>query len=189
MIDDILHEQTLLADLKLGCQDAFTQIYRKYWQVLYNAAYKRLGNKAHSQDAVQLVFTSLWDRRQKLEIQNISAYLHTAVKFQVFKQVARAPKTSEFLSAFENIITSPVATDDLVLEKEVLNLVKMWIEALPKKRKEIFLLHYNEGLPTDQIANKLNISRKTVQNQLNTANLALRLRLTQFLSLLILFAQ
>ncbi len=185
MTEANLKDEELLINLKSGSQEAFTQIYRKYWQELYNSAYKRLRNREHSQDVVQAVFTSLWDRHKEVDVRNISAYLHTAVKFQVFKQVLKSPSTSEFVEQFENIIASPVATDDLVHEKEILALVKLWIDALPKKRREIFLLHYNEGLSTLQIAEELNISRKTVQNQLNTANNDLRLRLAQLLTILL----
>ncbi|MNL39221.1 RNA polymerase sigma factor [compost metagenome] len=65
-------------------------------------------------------------------------------------------------------------------------MIKLWIDALPDKRRKIFLMHYNDDLSTAEIAGRLNISRKTVQNQLNTASQALRLRLVQLLSLLIL---
>ncbi len=186
MTNECLYDVELLAGLKSGNQEAFTHIYRKYWQGLYNAAFKRVKNKEQCQDIVQSVFTSLWDRRGEVNINNISAYLHTAVKFQVFKQAARSPNTTEFLEAFEHIITSPVNTDDAILEKEILLMIKLWIDALPDKRRKIFLMHYNDDLSTAEIAGRLNISRKTVQNQLNTASQALRLRLVQLLSLLIL---
>lgn len=185
MTHDSFCEEELLTNLKLGNQDAFTQIYRKYWQGLYNAAYKRLHNREQSQDIVQGVFTSLWDRRQEVNILNISAYLHTSVKFQIFKQAVRSPNTSEFLEAFENIIVSPVNTDDSLIEREILLLVKAWIDALPEKRRKIFLMYYDEGLSTAQIAEELDISRKTVQNQLNTASVALRVHMAQLLSLII----
>ncbi len=75
-------------------------------------------------------------------------------------------------------------TDDLVLEKEILALMRVWIAALPAKRREIFLLHYTEDLTTKEISEYLGISQKTVQNQLNTASQALRFRLAHFLSLM-----
>ncbi|ADY51673.1 RNA polymerase, sigma-24 subunit, ECF subfamily [Pseudopedobacter saltans DSM 12145] len=185
-MSDFIVDGDILSRLKSGDEAAFSLIYKAFWKELFNAAYKRLKDIEQSQDIVQNVFISLWDRREVVDINNIEAYLHTSVKFQVFKHSARSPDTSEFLSAFENILVSPVSPENSMLEKEILGLVKLWIDALPKKRREIFLLHYHDGLTTAEIADLLKVSRKTVQNQLNTASTHLRLRLTQILSLLIL---
>jgi len=136
MVNNCLCDNELLLGLKAGNQKSFSDIYEKYWKNLYNSAYKRLKNNEKSKDVVQNVFTSLWDRRQEVTIHNLSAYLHTSVKFQVYKQAIKAPQVAEFLEAFENILVSPVNTEDDVLEKEILSLIKAWIEALPPKRKK-----------------------------------------------------
>ncbi|MFD1631747.1 RNA polymerase sigma factor [Pseudopedobacter beijingensis] len=185
-MSDYIVDNDLLSQLKAGDEAAFSKIYKTFWKELFNAAYKRLKDIEQSQDIVQNVFISLWDRRETVDIHNLGAYLHTSVKFQVFKHSVRSPNTSEFLAAFENILVSPLSPENTMLEKEILGLVKSWIDALPKKRREIFLLHYHDGLTTAEIADLLKVSRKTVQNQLNTASTHLRLRLAQILSLLIL---
>jgi RNA polymerase sigma-70 factor (family 1) len=181
-------DQALLRCINQDDRAAFTVIYRRHWQSLYNSAYKRTRNKEQCQDIVQNVFTDLWTRRTSIEIENLSAYLHTAVRFQVLKQASRQPLNSVFLDEFELIITSTVNADDPLLEKEILNLISLWIAALPEKRRKIFLMHYNDGLSTRQIAEALGISQKTVQNQLLTANQNLRLRLAHFLSVSVLLA-
>ena len=180
-------EQTLFALLREGDESAFEQIYKLYWTQLFNTAYKRLPEKEKCNDIIQNVFTDLWNRRATLDLDNPSAYLHTAVRFQVLKQVSRSPKNNAFTESFEAELISPLTTDGEVLEKEVKVLIELFIKALPQKRRDIFLMYYFKGLSTSQIANQLNVSQKTVQNQLATASNALRLRLTQlFLSMLIL---
>ncbi|TZF81110.1 sigma-70 family RNA polymerase sigma factor [Pedobacter sp. BS3] len=178
-------DEELLSGLSAGNQVAFTTIYRKYWPELYNVAYKRVKNRELSQDIVQNVFTSLWDRRQHAKIRNLPAYLHTSVKFQVLKQSIHHAGSPVLLEELENIITSPFNTDDPIRYKEITELVQAWINILPEKRREIFLLHYREELSTLQIAEVLKVSRKTVQNQLNTATQTLKLRVVQSLSILI----
>lgn len=178
----------LLSTIEIDDEASFSLIYKTFWKELFNAAYKRLKDFEQSQDIVQNVFISLLNRKDKTVIKDIGAYLHTSVKFQVFKYSAKAPSTSEFLSAFENILTTPISPESTLMEKEILALVKLWIDALPKKRREIFMLHYHEGLSTTEIAKMLNVSRKTVQNQLNTATQALRTRLVKLLSLLIILS-
>ncbi len=175
---NIEDEQLLFDLLSQGDNTAFEQVYNHYWPELYNAAYKRFPEKEKCQDIIQNVFADLWNRRGEVSLINPKAYLHTAVRFQVLKQLARAPKNTFFSQKFEEQLISPLTTDSGVLEKERGVLIERFIVALPKKRREIFLLHYHEGLTTAKIAVKLNVSRKTVQNQLTTASHALRLKLT-----------
>lgn len=174
-------DEELVALLMEGDEPAFTELYRRHWQNLFNTAYKRLQNLEQSQDIVQNIFADLWERKGQVAIENIQAYLHTAVRFQVFKQTGRQPQNSGFLQGFEEQLTASCQTDEALLENEVLDLLKFWIAALPTKRREIFLLHYFEDRPTYEIATQLDISQKTVQNQLNTAAQTLRSQLKKIL--------
>lgn len=171
-------EIALFSLLQQGDQLAFEEIYRRYWKDLYNAAYKRLPEKEKCQDIVQNVFMSLWTRREELVLENPLAYLHTAVRFQVLKQIARNPQGNFMSETFQQELISPLASDSELLEKEAKNVITYFIEALPAKRRAIFIMHYFEGLSTNAIATQLHISQKTVQNQLTTASHALRFKLT-----------
>lgn len=185
---DLLSDLELIALIRQDDCNSFAKIYERHWQDLFNTAYKRNRNREQCRDIVQNVFTDLWNRRKTLIIVDLPAFLHTAIRFQVFKLIKQQPEQATLLELFDDIITSPVHSDDTILEKEVLALVGIWIEALPAKRRKIFLLHYMEDLSTKEIASYLNISQKTVQNQLNTASHNLRIRLAHFLSLLLLAA-
>ena len=184
---NIDNEQSLFELLSQGDESAFAKIYNRYWQELYNAAYKRLPEKEKCQDIIQNVFTDLWNRKAELNLVNPAAFLHTAVRFQVLKQLTRGQKNSYFTEKFEKELISPLATDSTVLEKELCVLIEYFIDALPKKRKNIFLLHYFEGLSTAKIALKLDLSQKTVQNQITTASHFLRLKLTHMFLFTIVF--
>lgn len=172
------NENVLFALLKQGDEEAFSKIYNLYWAELYNAAYKRLPEKEKCQDIIQNVFTDLWNRKVELDLQKPLAYLHTAVRFQVLKHISRSHKSNFFTESFENELISPLQADGNLLAQEVKELIELFIKALPEKRRKIFVLHYFDGLSTAEIAIELNISQKTVQNQLTTATHALRLRLT-----------
>lgn len=172
------NDNVLFDLLKQGDEAAFEKIYKLYWVELYNAAYKRLPEKEKCQDIIQNVFTDLWNRKVDLDLKKPLAYLHTAVRFQVLKHISRNLKNSLFTEAFENNLISPLQTDDIILEREVKRLIELFIKALPEKRRKIFVMHYYEGLTTAKIAFELNISQKTVQNQIITATHALKFRLT-----------
>ena len=164
--------------LKQGDEVAFSKIYKLHWAELYNAAYKRLPEKEKCQDIIQNVFADLWNRKAQLDLQKPLAYLHTAVRFQVLKHLYKDRRSNSFNTVFEEKLISPLRTDGALLEKEAGILIELFIKALPEKRRKIFILHYFEGLSTAKISNQLNISKKTVQNQLNTATHALKFRLT-----------
>jgi len=170
--------------LKQGDEEAFSKIYKLYWPELYNAAYKRLPEKEKCQDVIQNVFADLWNRKAELDLQKPLAYLHTAVRFQVLKHIHKSSKNNSFNEIFEQKLISPLQTDGELLEKEVRGLIELFIKALPEKRRKIFLLHYFEGLSTAKISVQLNVSQKTVQNQLTTATHALKFRLTHIFLIL-----
>jgi RNA polymerase sigma-70 factor (family 1) len=153
---------------------AFEQLYHHLWQSLFNAAHKRLKNVEQSKDIVQDVFADLWLRRGKVEIENLPAYLNTAIRFQVYKRIAAEKSTAAFLEPFESIATSPFDAGKNIADKELAELAKTWFDTLPEKRKAIFLLHFVEKLSTQEIAERLHISQKTVQNQIGTAVKSLR---------------
>ena len=169
--------------LRLVAQDdipAFEELYHRHWQSLFNAAYKRLKNADQCKDVVQDVFTDLWVRRGKVKIENLNAYLHAAIRFQVYKRIAEGKSSAAFLKPFDIITTSPFEAEKNIAEKELAELAKAWLDSLPGKRKEIFLLFFVEQLSTKEIADKLGISQKTVQNQLGTATKSLRGRINLF---------
>lgn len=158
--------------LRLVSQDnmaAFEEVYHRYWQSLFNAANKRLKNTEQCKDILQDIFADLWLRRGKVEIENLGAYLNTAIRYQVYKRVAAGKASSAFFEPFEIIATSPFEAEKNMAEKELAKLARSWLDSLPEKRREIFLLHFVEKLSTQEIAEKLNISQKTVQNQLGSA--------------------
>ncbi len=181
---DIEDDLALFALVKQGDNPAFEHIYNKYSPLLLKTAYKRLPDKDKCQDVVQNVFVDLWKRRTALEIRDLQAYLHTAVRYQTLKVIARQSGRTTFVADFEKEIISNLHADEILLDKEAKNLVEQFIEALPAKRRAIFIRYYIDELSTAQIAVELNVSQKTVQNQLGTASFALRLRLTQLFSFL-----
>lgn len=165
---DSYSDNELVTLLQQGSEESFAEIYNRYWVELYDAAYQRLKNKEQVEDIIQDVFVKLWIRRAELNINNAQAYLHTAIRFRVFNYVERENVHESFFEPFESIVSPHQSADERVLEKELLDLVQAYIESLPRKRKEIFLLHTRDNLSTKEIAERLNISQKTVQNQLGT---------------------
>ncbi len=177
-------ELQLTALLREGDGEAFVEIYRRNWRMMYNSAFKRLRDEKLCEDLVQNVFTDLWARRGEVEIENLPAYLNTAVRFQVIRHSTRTRAASPLTDTLESTLISSLRSEDLLIEKETLEIVKLWIAALPEKRREIFLLYYVEELSSSRIAEMLGVSRKTVQNQIASATGSIRDQLSKILFLL-----
>lgn len=171
-------DDRLLLELKKGNKEAFSRLYDKYWQQAYSKAYIRLGNSDQAKDVVQDVFLNIWARREHT-IGNFPAYLHIAVRNQVFKIIAKEKKKYPFLDMLEVIQEQGSQPDRNLLWKEFYKSYQLQIEKLPPKRQKIFRLHFHKDLPTKKISAELGISRKTVQNQLGKAVAQLRTSLMQ----------
>ncbi len=170
-------DRDLLQLLSEGDHSAFEEIWNRYWELGYNTAYKRLKDEQLSKDAVQDIFTDLWVRRSKLDVKNLPAYINSAVQYKVYKLLAKKPVDTPFFEVFETMAITAVGADGKIIEKELAELAEAWLNSLPEKRKQIFILHYRDNLSTKKISDLLHISQKTVQNQLGLATNSLHEKL------------
>ncbi|WP_353718805.1 sigma-70 family RNA polymerase sigma factor [Dyadobacter sp. 676] len=156
----------MLLALRSGERSAFDVIYSRYWQLLFENAMRRVGDEDQAKDIVQDVFVSMWDNRQKVEVVDLKAYLLAAVRNQVFSLIARDKVSDKYFKYLEST-GLPVSTTDFDLHyNELLGQYDHLVARMPNKQKQIFQLRFDEGLPTALIADQLNITQKTVQNQL-----------------------
>ena len=176
------NDALLLLQIEQSNKDAFNTLYEKYWGWVYADAYRRLKDEEMAKDIVQDIFTHIWFNRGTLHINNLPAYLSTAVRNRVIKSAARQSLIHPFFQMLENMTEKKHQADAGVLWKEFFQSYEALLESLPSKRQAIFRLHFHEGLPTKDIATKLGLSRKTVQNQLGKAIEKLRVSLLQLLS-------
>lgn len=177
----------LWLEIKSGSRRAFDELITSYWEVLFNSAYKRIDKIEVCQDIVQDIFLYLWKRREHLEIDNLEAYLRTAVRYRVYSYYSRNKVKTEFVDSFESIITSPYKAESKLLHNDLRELVRSWIDSLPSKRKKVFELYLENNMTTKEIAKKLNVSQKTVQNHLNLSMGDLRNSISKDLTLLFYF--
>lgn len=154
-----------------GNRQYITVMYNKFWKELYISAFRRLRSEEHVEDILQDLFLSLLERGSDFENeQSVRALLHTRLKSRIIDFFRR-----ELLKvSFENQQALQSELDDTssdtrLMNRELESIVMQEINGLPEKMKEIFLLSREEMLSNEEIAARLNISNKTVRNQLSTA--------------------
>ena len=159
----------LLEQIAQGSEAAFNALFEKYWDKSYAEAYKRLKDADDAKDIVQEIFTHIWTNRQFLNIKNLPAYLHVAVRNRVIKLMTRQKPVHPFFSLMDNIPEKYSLADSNLLWKEFFSAYEALLQSLPPKRRVIFRMRYQDGLSTKDIAGQLGIKRKTIQNQLGKA--------------------
>ncbi|HEY8388465.1 MAG TPA: RNA polymerase sigma-70 factor [Parasegetibacter sp.] len=157
-------------ELKAGNTAALATIYYHYFDTLFLYAYNVLKDQGLAEDIVQELFISLWNRRESLQIRtSLQTYLFTSNRYQIIKAVrSRVQNSSLFQNLEERILTSS-DSDALLYSKELRDRVTKIVSQLPEKCREIFLLSREQQLSNTEIARKLNISVKTVENQITIA--------------------
>jgi RNA polymerase sigma-70 factor (family 1) len=166
LTDTQLWESASKGDIK-----AFESLYKRYWAVLLDEAYRRLKVKEEAEEVVQEVFIDLYTRREQLTItSNLAGYLHRAVQFKVYNKirsyiVQRAYRRLAALGLEEQ--TGRYSTEAEFRELNVV--VQKAILSLPDKCREVFLLSRECGLGHKEIARKLCISQNTVERHMNKA--------------------
>jgi RNA polymerase sigma-70 factor (ECF subfamily) len=158
-------------NLKQGDVKAFDDLYNKYAARLYNFSLKYLNSAEEAEEVVQEVFLYVWDKRDGLKPDNsFNAYIFT-IAFNIIKKHFNK-KTRD--NAFKDdliytLLQQENNLDKIIDYKFLLEKVELTINALPPRRKEIFIKRKYEGLSVKQIAEELGISPNTVENQLASA--------------------
>jgi len=161
-------DEELLELIRQEDRVAFEQIYNRYWSKLYISAYKILRDRQSSEDIVQEVLVQLWLKRSTQQIESLNAYLYTAVRFQVFTTIRKNKVRETLFAEIEELVDFNSAEDNLVV-LDITHKLEKSIADLPEKCREIFSLSRKEQLSTKEIAARLGISPKTVENQLTIA--------------------
>jgi RNA polymerase sigma-70 factor (family 1) len=173
----------LLALLRLDDRKAFEMLYNKYSPKIYHVAYNLFRDKAICEDLVQELFIDLWTKRNNLNISSLEWYLKVAIKNRVLMYI-RTQKATLDLSAIA-MLTEKYATDSKLLQNDISTILENNVERLPEKCRQIFTLSRKEYLSNKEIASRLNISIKTVENQMTIALRYLRAGLTDYLPVVI----
>ena len=163
-----------------GDKKAFKYFFDKYYEELCNFANIYLKDRTLSEEVVQDIFVYFWENKQKIRIKSsVKSYLYSASKYRSLNLL----RDKKNLTHYEQLINSE---EKLAFEQpaeyftdaeEFRTVLTNAINSLPEKCRNVFLLSKQEDLSNVEIAQKLNISVKTVENQMTIALKKLRAQL------------
>jgi RNA polymerase sigma-70 factor (ECF subfamily) len=161
--------KNIASQLRRGDVRAFDELYGLYSQRLYGFAFSMLKNKEDAKEVVQETFLKLWNKKQEINTSHsLKAFLFSIaynITVDLFRERA---KDADFLSQLKNHLSQESnKTDELLIFNELNERLSNLVAELPEQRKKIYLMSREEGLGHKEIAEKLGIAVKTVENQIN----------------------
>ena len=154
-----------------GDPTAFDQIFEKYYRKVYTFSLINFRNKQDAEEATQDVFYCLWKDRTRLkDLKDLEAWIFSVclnIIRKHFRKLAVERKHIKVL--IESSQDRDYSTDNDVVYRNLLEKTEKIIEKLPPRQKTIFLLSRKEAMTNVEISKKLNISTRTVDNQLSRA--------------------
>jgi RNA polymerase sigma-70 factor (family 1) len=180
-------ESKIVGSLSKGNLLAFNTLFKEYSGRLYRFAYGYLKSEEEAEELVQEVFTIIWEKRSDLKAESsFKSYLFT-IAFNIIRKHFRSRKyLSEYLR--EGMASDlDMNTSQKISYDSLYGYLTELVEKLPLRRREIFVKSRFEGYSIREISEELNISHKTVENQLTDALKFIRANLNEEKLSLILF--
>jgi RNA polymerase sigma-70 factor (ECF subfamily) len=170
---------------KAGRMDSseFERLFKEYFKSLMAFSRRILGDEDDAREVVHQVFIKLWEMRNDLDLStSLKSYLFTSVHNRSLNVIRDRKKFSS-----EEVSENP-GEWDVSAQIEAMELeekIREAIDGLPEKCREIFELNRFHGLRYNEIAVQLEISVKTVENQMSKALRILRNQLAKYLTILL----
>lgn len=185
----LLSDDELIVLFRGSCQHAFKEMYLRYWQKVYQVAYKKVHHKELAEELTQNLFVELWRRRETVTINSLSAYLFGSLKYSIinhYKSLLVQENYHNYVKASANygVVNN---TDYLLMLNELSEALARGITLLPKKTAEVFRLSRIEHRSVKDIAEQLHISEKAVEYHITQSLKSIRFHLKEYLFLLVTF--
>ena len=174
--------------IKLGDEQAFELLFRKYYMRLCGFANKFLNDPEESMEIVQEVFMKIWEGKEDIDPENsLKSYLFKITQNLSLNRLRKKRVESKYIEIYKLVYIdhSEFSSYESLLARELEDNISTALDTLPPKCKRVFELSRIEGLKYGEIANLLNISVKTVEAQISKALNILRLELKDYLEILI----
>ncbi len=173
-------DRELLSRLASGDQSAMKTIFQTYFSHIYHTTYRFVKNRQVGEDLAQEVFMKLWRKRAQIEIrQTIKGYLTTMAYHEAMGYLRKQKP----IINVQELGSERVGEDgwEMVKGRELKKKIELVIEQLPPRCRGIFILSRFEGKTYREIAEIMDISTKTVENQMSKALQVLREALREYI--------
>lgn len=180
----------ILFQLKHGNKKAFEAIYLLHQKKILFYISQYIKDTAVSYDICQDTFLSLWEFRNHIDpAKDLLPYLITIAKHKSLNYLRNKMNNYSQKESFSNRETAvalqalEAASDEILIAKEIREVIRQILETLPEKQREVFRLNRYGNMTYEQIANQCNINVKTVEYRMSQVLKILRIHLKDFICL------
>lgn len=167
------NEKDILKRISLGDENAFRELFRYYYPRAEVFLGKVIYSREDVRDIAQNIFIRVWLMRAVLpEINSFGAYLYRMCRNAAVDYMRSRGVSVPLPDDFD--VVSDSTADQFADARETEMRISRSVASLPGKRRKIFIMSRVEGLSNAEIAARLNISPKTVENQITLALRQLR---------------
>lgn len=184
-----LSDIMLVRLLKTDDKEAFQEIYRRYWHVLFVVARRKLYAQEAAEEVVQDLFTNIWSRRMDVQIEDLKKYLFSSTKYLIINAIKSKIVRQEYeshTSATRSLDTTRHTEEELAY-RDLYSAIEAGLLRLPEKTQRIFRLNRLENQSVREISIVLNLPERTVEYHITQALRALRLHLREYILAIPLF--
>lgn len=156
--------------LTLGDRDTYHSVFKKAYPKVYSFAFGFLKNREDAEDIAQTVFIRLWTKRTNLEgIDNLDAYLYVMTKNCVLNFLSQRKVYITDISEMYNTIANTASPEEIIEERDLKLLIDMVVGNMPSQRQSVYRMSREERLTNEEIAQRMGLQKKTIENHLNLA--------------------
>ncbi len=168
---------------------SFEELFRTYFTPLCSFAQKYVHDNDEAKDIIHQVFVGLWQKRDEVDLSKpLKSYLFTSVHNRCLNYIRDRKKLVQFdVPQHESELGAYLDSRDYLEAAETESKINQALAELPEKCREIFLMNRFDQLKYKEIAEKLNISVKTVETQMSRALKVLREKLSDLITILIIY--
>ena len=158
---------------------AFRKIYDGFSEPLYRFAYSYLKDSFEAEEIVQDVFLKVWEKRDEIDEQkSFKSYLYRITINKIFNELKHRVVKQKYEQHLLNFDQLTHETPESSIQFQELNKkLELLLTKLPEQQRAIFIMSRWKGLSNAEIAEKLNLSIRTVENQIYRAAKFVKLHL------------
>lgn len=178
-----VEQELLLRRLKEGSEDAYEVLFKEFYVRLTIHAKKFVEDTEVAKEIVQDLFVSIYEKREKLNINtSLSSYLYRAVRNRSINYINSQKQKDKYGQYLKHTAdSSENSVENIIGRSELESALFLAISELPTKCRMIFKLNRFDGLSNSEIADQLDLSKRTVETQISKALKILRTKLQPFL--------
>ena len=164
-----IEKETILLMSK-GDKKAYETMFRRFYPKVHRFVAMLLKNEDDADDVSQLIFLKVWNKREKFaDIQNFDSYLFILAKYTVINYISSKHIIPIDIDSLPDRYANESSPHDDVVAKDTQLLIDMVVESMPQQRQMIYRMSREQHLKNEEIAQRLGIQKKTVENHLNLA--------------------